>query len=189
MFSSSRRARVGVAACMILLPALAGAQGGGFGRGRRPGQLTRAPGIVIPKVVNAVDLMIEHRQELALSDTQFARVIIIKRALDSTNAPLVRKLDSVQRLFRSGPIFSDPNAERRDSLAQARGLVQETIGAITDNNQSARDQAYAMLSVQQLSTAQGLEAKAEQAIEDEARRNAKGKESPTSRSFGRPPVG
>ena len=67
--------------------------------------------------------------------------------------------------------------------------MQETIGAITDNDQSARDQAYAMLSVQQLATAQSLEAKAEQAIDDEAKRNAKGKESLTNGSFGRPPVG
>ena len=182
--------RVGAALlCAVALPTIVGAQSiGGFGRGRGPGKLMREPGITIPKVVNAVNLMIEHRPELALSDTQFARVIVIKRALDSTNAPLVRKLDSLQRLFKPGPLFSQPNAERRDSLAEARSVVQETIGAITENNSTARDQAYAMLSVQQLATAQSIEAKAEQAIEDEAKRNTKGRESPTG-PFGRSPLG
>ena len=187
----SIRTRIGVAVlCAVAMPVLASAQTiGGFGRGRAPGRLAREPGIVIPKVVNAVNVMIEHRPELALSDTQFARVIVIKRTLDSTNAPLERKLDSVQRLFKSGPIFSQPSPARRDSMAEARGLVQETIGAITDNDATARDQAYAMLSVQQLSTAQSLEAKAEQAIEDDAKRNGKGREGSTNRPFGRPPPG
>jgi hypothetical protein len=176
--------------CALAVPVASGAQTiGGFGRGRGPGRLVREPGIVVPKVVNAVNLMIEHRQELALSDTQFARVIVIKRALDSTNAPLVRKLDSVQRLFRGGPIFSDPTPARRDSLAEARSVVQEAIGAITENNGTARDEAYGMLSVQQLATAQSLEAKAEQALEDEARRGKKGGESPSFRPFGRSPLG
>ena len=184
------RSRIGVAVlCTVALPVLATAQTvGGFGRGRGPGRLQREPGIVIPKVVNAVNVMIEHRPELALSDTQFARVIVIKRALDSTNAPLVRKLDSLQRLFKPMPIFSQPGPERRDSLAEARGVVQETIAAITDNDATARDSAYAMLSVQQLATAQSLEAKAEQAIEEEAKRSGGGRGNPTGGSFGRSPL-
>lgn len=185
------RSRIaGAALCALVLPAVAHAQGiGGFGRGRGPGRLTREPGIAIPKVVNAVNLLIEHRQEVALSDSQFTRVIAIKRALDSTNAPLFRKLDSVQRLFKAGPIFSDPSAERRDSIAEARDLVQETIGAITEHDGTARDEAYALLSVQQLATAQDLEAKAEQALEDEARRGGKGRGSGSGGAFGRPPLG
>jgi hypothetical protein len=176
--------------CAIALPVLLGAQTmGGFGRGRGPGKLVREPGIAIPKVVNAVNLMIEHRQELALSDTQFARVIAIKRTLDSTNATFFRKLDSVQRLFRGGPIFKDPSPERRDSLAEARSVVQEAIGAITENNGTARDEAYAMLSIQQLATAQNLEAKAEQEIADEAKRNKKGGDNPTGPPLGSAPLG
>ena len=142
-------------------------------------------------MVNAVNLMIEHRQELTLSDSQFARVIAIKRTLDSTNASLYRKLDSVQRLFRGGPIFSQPSAARRDSIAEARGVVQESIAAINENDGTARDQAYGLLSVQQLATAQDLEAKAEHALEDEARQSEKGRgrSSGGGGSFGRPPLG
>lgn len=187
----SSRGRFGIAVlCAMAVPAVASAQGiGGFGRGRRIGQLAREPGITVPKVVNAVNLMIEHRQELALSDTQFARVIVIKRALDSTNASLFRKLDSVQRLFKGAPMFSEPSAARRDSIGEARGLVQETVGAINENDGTARDQAYALLSVQQLATAQDLEAKAEHAIEDEARQGGRGRGGTSRGPFGRPPLG
>lgn len=172
---------------LMVVPMAAGAQRiGGFGRGRLPGHLEREPGIAVPKVVNPVNLLVEHRQQLALSDTQFLRVIAIKRVLDSTNAPLARKLDSVQRLFKGGPVFSEPNAERRDSLARAKGLVQDMTGAIEDNNNAARDKAYALLSAQQLVIAQDLEAKAEQAIEEDAKR-AKARGNPTGGTPGRPP--
>jgi hypothetical protein len=157
-------------------PGVASGQGGGgFGRGAgrgnfgRSGSL-RAPGVEIPQVVNAVNLLVEHRQEVALSDTQFTRVIAIKRTLDSTNAPLMRKLDSVQRLFKNGPLFSSGSAERRDSLAEARYLVHDVTAAIRENNATGRDQAYALLSSKQLDAAHGLEAKAEQKIEDDTRK-------------------
>ena len=151
-----------------------GGMGRGVGRGSfgRGAGIQRAPGVEIPQVVNAVNLLIEHRQQLALSDTQFTRVIAIKRALDSTNAPLVRKLDSVQRLFKNGPLFSEGNAERRDSVAEARSLVRDVTAALHENNATGRDQAYALLSAKQLDTAHSLEAAAEQKIADDARKNS-----------------
>jgi hypothetical protein len=162
---------------LLIAPAVAIAQirpgGGGFGRGRGPGILTREPGIVAPKLVNAVNLMIEHRQELSLTDTQFVRVIAIKRVVDSTNAPLMRRIDSVERLFRSQPIFSEPSAAHRDSVAEGRLTVQEATAGIRENLGAARDEAYALLSAQQLAKAQEIEAKAQKAIDDEERRGKK----------------
>jgi hypothetical protein len=141
--------------------------GGGRGFGRGAG-VQRAPGIEVPQVVNVINLLVEHRQDLALTDTQFMRVIALKRALDSTNAPLMRKLDSVQRLFKNGPLFSEGSLERRDSLTEANSLVRETVAAVRENNASSRDQAYGLLSSRQLDSAHGLEAKAEQQIQDAA---------------------
>ena len=138
---------------------------GSFGRGAG---IQRAAGVEIPQVVNAVNLLIEHRPELALSDTQFMRVIAIKRTLDSTNAPLLRRLDSVQRLFKNGPLFSQGSTQRRDSLTEARYLVRDVTAAVRENNATGRDQAYALLSAKQLDTAHSLEAAAEQRIADEA---------------------
>lgn len=156
----------------VLAPAALYAQrgAGGFG-GRGVGKLAREPGLEVPKQVNAINLLIEHRPELGLSDSVFARVIVLKRSLDSTNAPTMRRLDSLARLFRGGlPIFSDPSPARRDSLAEAKGLMRELTAVIHDNISSARDKAYGLLDEQQLVRAQAIEAKAEKAIEDEGKK-------------------
>lgn len=175
-----------VALLGAFVPGLAAAQGGrgggrsgGFGRGA---SLPRAPGVDVPQVVNAVNLLVQHRQDLALSDSQFMSVISIKRTLDSTNAPLMRKLDSVQRLFKNGPLFSSGSPERRDSVAEANSLVRETIAAVRENNESGRDRAYALLSSRQLDSAHVFEAKAEQQIQEAAGQNR-------GQGKGRPPSG
>jgi hypothetical protein len=157
-----------------LTPARANAQRGvigGLGRGRTPGNLARDPGISIPKQVNMINLLLEHRADVALSDSQFVRVIALKRLLDSTNAPLMRKLDSVERLFRTGaPMFADPRAARRDSLYEGRAVVRETAAAVHENNDTFRDRAYELLNMQQLTRARDIEAKAEKAISDAEKR-------------------
>ncbi len=156
---------------VLLVPAALVAQRpgiGGFGKGRIPGSLAKEPGIVVPVQVNAVNLLIQHRQEVTLTDSQFVRVIAMKRALDSTNAPVMRKLDSIARLFRGGtPLFSDPSPARRDSLVEARAMVREWTAAVRENNESARDRAYQMLSEMQRSKAQTIEAAAQKAIADD----------------------
>jgi hypothetical protein len=182
-------------ACLTVLvpsvPALAqrggmGNMGSGIGR-RRPGNIEREPGLMVPKQVNAVNLLIEHRQELTLSDSQVARVVVIKRALDSTNSPLTRRLDSLQRVFKGGPIFSEPTAARRDSLAEAHVVVTDVTGTIRDNISAARDRAFALLSPGQVTKAQELEAAAAKAIEDENKRTGCGGERRGGGSSGRPP--
>ncbi len=166
------------AAILCAAPSVAAAQGGmgrggggrGFGRGNSA--LPRAPGVDVPDFVNAVNLLVEHRQDLALSDTQFTKVIAIKRSLDSTNSPLLRKLDSVQRLFKNGPLFSQGSPERRDSLTDAQSLVKEVSASVRENNATGRDQAYALLSTKQLDQAHVLEAAAEQKILDDAKKSS-----------------
>jgi hypothetical protein len=142
--------------------------------GRGAGSLAREAGVQIPKYVNSVNLLIEHRQELSLSDSQFVRLIALKRTLDSTNVPLLRKLDSVQRVFKNGvPIFSAPSAARRDSIADARSFVNETLGAVRDNIGAARVTAYANLSATQVTKARDIQDKAEQAAAAENERNGR----------------
>lgn len=175
----------------VLGPATLASQGRGIMPGRGAlgpgrGNMARESGIQIPKFVNGVNLLIEHRPVLALSDSQFTRIISIKRSLDSTNAPLMRKLDSVQHLFKTGtPIFSSPSAEHRDSVAEARTLVGETVGTIRDNIVTWRDKAFATLSSTQLGKARDLEEKAEKAASDENQQGAAGQ----GKRGGRPPGG
>jgi hypothetical protein len=146
---------------------MGGGRGGGRSNGKY-GDLNRSSPIEIPKYVNAVNLLIANRQDLALSDSQFARVVRIKRSTDSTNTPFMRRLDSVQILFKGpGPLFGDPSPARRDSLTAARSLIQETVSTVRDNIADAREKAYALLSSQQLVKAESYEDKASKAIEAE----------------------
>ena len=140
--------------------------------GRGAGTLAREAGVQIPKYVNSVNLLIEHRQELSLSDSQFVKLIARKRTLDSTNVPLLRKLDSVQRLFKTGvPMFSSPSPARRDSIAAARSFVNETLDAVRGNITAARDKAFGDLSSTQLTKARDIEDKASKAVAEENERN------------------
>jgi hypothetical protein len=155
----------------VLLPAALVAQGrmGGMGRGggRGPGNIAREEGLAVQRPVNAVNLLIEHRQELTLTDSQFMRVIVVKRGLDSANAPLMRRIDSVQHVLKGGaPLFGETSPARRDSLSIGRSVVQQTLAGVRDNNAEWRDKAYALLSGAQVTKAQELEAKAEKELED-----------------------
>jgi len=169
------RSRLGAVVLLCTIAASAHAQRGIGGMGRRgPGNVVKQQGIPAPKVVNPVNLLVEHRPELALSDSQFARIIVIKRALDSTNAPLLRRIDSVQRLFRGGFVFGDQSREHRDSVAEGRAVIQEMTAGLRDNFALAKERAFGLLSEQQLAKAQDLYAKAEQAIVDEELKAKKG---------------
>jgi hypothetical protein len=152
-----------VAAAVLLASAAQAQIPGGFGRGRASGKMTIDPGIEVPKVVNPVNLLVENRTALELTETQFTRIIAIKRTLDSTNAPLMRRVDSVGRLFKKGPIFADPSAARRDSLAAAHAVVRESIAGVEDNIADGKDKAYAVLTSAQIAKAEQIEDKARKA--------------------------
>ena len=147
------------------LPGIAGAQipGMGIGRGKLPSGLKREPGIEVPPTVNVVNLVIEHRQEMMLTDTQFVRVVVIKRGLDSTNAPLARRIDSVQRLFKTAPLFTQPTSAHRDSLNEGKSLVKELAADIDQNIADAKDKLFALLSTPQKERAEQIEDKARKA--------------------------
>lgn len=156
----------------LMLPAAAVAQLpglGSLGHGRTPGKLARDQGIEIPKVLNPINLMIMHRQDLALTDTQFVQIIAIKRALDSTNAPLMRQLDSVSHVLKGVPIFKEPSRQRRDSLASGRQLVAEVVADVNDNIADARDKAIALLSQSQRTSIDQIEEKQREANAESSR--------------------
>jgi hypothetical protein len=136
---------------------------GTFGRGRAPGKLTIEPGIEVAKPVNVINLVVENRTPLVLSDSQYMRVLTIKRRLDSANAPAYRRIDSVQRLFKPGPVFADPSPQRRDSVAAARAIAREMVAEIEEHIAEAREQAIALMSASQLTKIEELEEKARKA--------------------------
>ncbi|HEY4217215.1 MAG TPA: hypothetical protein VGM67_08755 [Gemmatimonadaceae bacterium] len=149
--------------------------GGGRGGGRGASGLAVEPAVVIPKLVNVVNLLIEHRQELALTDSQFKKIIVVKRSLDSTNAPLMRSLDSIQFLFKGGGIrFGSPSTARRDSLAEAHSAIAATQVAIRENISDAHEKVYGILSFAQATQAQDLESKEAKTIADDEKGKGRG---------------
>jgi hypothetical protein len=136
---------------------------GSVGRGRLPSALKRDPGIEVAPPINIVNLVVEHRQEMMLTDSQFVRVLVIKRSLDSTNAPLVRRIDSVQRLFKGTPLFTQPTPAHRDSLNAGKAVVKEMSADIDDNIADAKDKVFALLSTPQKERAEQIEDRARKA--------------------------
>jgi hypothetical protein len=162
---------------LVLLPSFLSAQRGMAGPGGfgKTAHIARDVGIVIPKQLNTVNLLIEHRQELVLSDSQFKAIIAVKRGLDSLNAPLNRRLDSLQRLFKGGSIlFGAASPEHRDSIFTARAVVAETQAELHQNISVWRDKAYLGLSSTQAAKAGEIEDKAQRAIADESKGRGRG---------------
>jgi len=154
-------AGVALAACV---PAIAIAQLPGLGSlGKRTPALKRAPGIDVPATINIVNLVVQNRQDLALTDTQWVQIIAIKRTLDSTNAPLVRRIDSVARLFKSAPIFSQPSAAHRDSLEAGKAVVKEMSAGIDENIADAKDKVFGLLTTPQKERSEQIEDRARKA--------------------------
>jgi hypothetical protein len=151
---------------LVAVPA--GAQrgrGGGGGGGRRNGNSEAEQGSgVMPQPVNAVNLLIMHSRDLVLSDSLVKRIVAIKRGVDSTNTPLMRRFDSLQAVIRRrGP--SKP--EWRDSVDDPDPVLQRTIAEIRVNIEPARVAAYALLSPDQLEKAKAYEDAAGQKYEEQ----------------------
>ena len=147
-----------------------GMGGRGGGGGRRGGDSQDNTPAVLPQPVNPVNLLIQHSRDLALADSQVKRIVAIKRSLDSTNTPYLRRLDSLQDVIRksAGRSMDD------DSPMNPRTLVQRTVIDIRTNILPARDQAYALLSPDQLQKAKAYEDDAERKYDDQVNRATRG---------------
>src|SRR5690242_12408926 len=84
-----------------------GGRGQSMGIGRSPGRDDPAMKQIAPelelRLANGVNIIVAHAKDLSLTSEQLARVIVIKRRLDSLNTPLMRELDSLEQLNRQRP--------------------------------------------------------------------------------------
>jgi hypothetical protein len=102
------------------------------------------------RLANGVNIIIGHARELSLTSEQLARVVVVKRQLDSLNTPLMRELDSLERATRG-----------RDKAPHAKGdlpdppdpALTETLGELRTNLHNAELDAYEVLSGAQLQKA------------------------------------
>jgi hypothetical protein len=76
---------------------------------------------------------------------------------------MLRRIDSVQRLFKTAPLFQDPTQAHKDSLNAGKALVKEMTADIDDNIADAKDKVFALLSTPQKERAEQIEDKAKKA--------------------------
>lgn len=102
------------------------------------------------RLANGVNIIIGHAKELSLTGEQLARVVVIKRQLDSLNSPLMRELDSLERANRT-----------RERAPRSKGdlpeppdpALEETLGQLRTNLHHAELDASEVLSAEQLQKA------------------------------------
>jgi hypothetical protein len=138
--------------------ATAGAQfpgrGSSMGVGRSPGRDDPALKQVAPelelRLANGVNIIVAHAKDLSLTSEQLARVIVIKRRLDSLDTPLMRELDSLERAQRQRP---EPLHSKGDLPEEQDPALGRTVDALRTNMHAAEEDAYEVLSGTQLQQA------------------------------------
>ncbi|RKG93840.1 Spy/CpxP family protein refolding chaperone [Corallococcus terminator] len=108
-----------------------------------------------------VQMLLEHRQDLALTDTQAASLERIQAALDTKNAPLKQSLEALRPPRPPGdgtrpqgppPGSGTDDATRRTNREQAQGL----FGQLRTNDTQAYQEAEQLLSDAQKTQARTL---------------------------------
>jgi len=140
---------------------------GAVGRAQRPGgrgssmSVGRSPNRDDPamkeigaalelRMANGVNIIIGHAKELSLTSEQLARVVVVKRQLDSLNTPLMRELDSLERASRGR---EKAPRSKGDLPEPSDPALDETLAELRTNLHNAELDAYEVLSGEQLQKA------------------------------------
>jgi hypothetical protein len=134
----------------------------------------RDRGAVVP--TSAAAIALAHASELSLAAAQRDSLAAIQRGVDSANAPLKAQLDSLRPSQR--PVNSrDMSQEQRDQVRARRTAVAAVVGRMRDNAAAARGRTYAVLTPEQRTRVEALEADAKQRSDDELNRVGRSEES------------
>ena len=119
--------------------------------GRSPGRDDPAMKQVGPelelRLANGVNIIIAHAKDLSLTSDQLARVVVIKRRVDSLNSPLMRELVSLERAKRDK---GEIPRSRGDLSAPTDPLIDNTLETLRSNVHSGEEDAYEVLNGTQL---------------------------------------
>jgi hypothetical protein len=184
MYMSCIRLISPVVVATLLVPAALSAQiNGRMGAGREFGQSADDPLVSEARPVNDVSVLIQHRQQLALSDSQFIHLVAIRRSVDSANFPLERRLDSLARVEHDAS--SGFRRLPADTVRRLRELARTTLDALAANIRPATERAHNLLTDHQIETAATFEQQAREMAEQEVRDAHRSKSG--IGGFGRPP--
>lgn len=153
------------ALALVLSPSLATGQ---MTPRRDKGPFDGKPAPIVP--VNVARAVIEHERDMALSDSQRTQIVLIQRRLDSTTAPMLRKLDSLRPSWRPAGGLYDLSQEQRDQLVSLRAAQVAVIDSLSPTFAKAREQVMSVLRPEQKDRAAKYEKDARKRAEEQARR-------------------
>jgi hypothetical protein len=107
---------------------------------------------------------------MALTDSQRIQLTLIQRRLDSANAPLLARLDSLKPTWRPAGGLNDLSQEQRDELVTKRKAQIAVVEQLTPNFTKAREHVIALLRPEQRDRAEKLEKNARKRAEEVAKR-------------------
>jgi hypothetical protein len=120
--------------------------------------------------VNVARAVIEHERDMALSDSQRTQIVLIQRRLDSTTAPMLKKLDSLRPSWRPAGGLNDLSQEQRDQLVSLRAAQVAVIDSLSPTFAKAREQVMSVLRPEQKERAAKYEKDARKRAEAQAKR-------------------
>jgi hypothetical protein len=130
------------------------------------------PAPVVP--VNVARTVIEHQQDLELTDSQRTQIVLIQRRLDSTAAPLLKKIDSLKPTWRPAGGINDLSPDQREQLVALRKAQFEVIDSLTPSFTKAREQVMTVLNPEQRERAAKLEKNERKRAEEMAKKELEG---------------
>ena len=126
--------------------------------------------------VNVARAVIEHEKDMALSDSQRTQIVLIQRRLDSTTAPMLKKLDSLRPSWRPAGGLNDLSQEQRDQLATLRAAQVAVIDSLSPTFAKAREQVMSVLRPEQRERAAKYERDARKRAQEQAKRELESRE-------------
>lgn len=176
MSRSNRSVATVAMLALVLLPSFASGQY--VHRDNNP--FSGKPAPIVP--VNVARTVIEHEHDMALTDSQRTQIVLIQRRLDSTAAPLLKKIDSLKPTWRPAGGLNDLSPEQRDQLVALRVAQFAVIDSLTPTFTKARDQVMAVLNPEQRDRAAKLEKNERKRAEEMAKQELEG---PRQGDYGR----
>ena len=153
---------------LVLIPSLA--MGQYVRRDNNP--FAGKPAPIVP--VNVARLVIEHERDIALSDSQRTQITLIQRRLDSTTAPLLKRIDSLRPTWRPAGGINDLSQEQRQQLVAVRAAQAAVVDSLTPTFAKAREQVMSLLLPEQRERTEKLEKKERKRAEEMAKKELEG---------------
>lgn len=158
---------------------------GGDSRASYPPDMGRMGPPTLPPTVAA--LVLDHAQELSLTDSQKVVLETIRKTQDSTNKPFLAKLDSLKPTRMPAGGMNDLSQEQKDEMSQRAIAVQLVMADMREGNAEARVHVMTLLNESQQKKAAELENEAQKKAEEDGRRRMENMGGGNRRGAGRPP--